>query len=95
MIEEMKACPPSESAGEVFIPGEIEYRKQVEADKNGVELGRAVAEDLKALFDILILKRALFRALFKCFIGFQALRFGGFQALRLDPVINKSGLFNF
>lgn len=45
----LKSTPPSEGSRGVFYPGEIEYLREVERRKNGIEIEDATWEKLKAL----------------------------------------------
>lgn len=46
LAETMKSCPRTDGCEEIFIPGEIEYRRSAIAEKEGVEIGEAVIREL-------------------------------------------------
>src|SRR5689334_12479059 len=47
----LKSTPPSEGSNGVFYPGEIEYLREQERRKNGIEIEDATWEKLRALAD--------------------------------------------
>lgn len=48
-LDAIKACPKAAGCDEIFIPGEIEFRNMVQAEKNGIDVGDAVQAELYAL----------------------------------------------
>jgi LDH2 family malate/lactate/ureidoglycolate dehydrogenase len=46
MIDELKRCPTVEGSQEVLYPGEIEWRREANALKNGIELPEASEKEL-------------------------------------------------
>ncbi len=47
MIDELKACPTQEGVKEILYPGELEWRREAEALKNGLELPAASVKELE------------------------------------------------
>ncbi len=47
MKDEIKALPKAEGVSEIFLPGEIEFRKRHAAFENGISLTEPIFEDLK------------------------------------------------
>ena len=45
----LKSTPPSEGSPGVFYPGEVEYLREQERRKNGIEIEDATWEKLRAL----------------------------------------------
>ena len=46
MVEELKRCPVAEGAREVLYPGELEWRREADAEQNGIELPEASEKEL-------------------------------------------------
>ena len=55
----LKSTPPSEGSRGVFYPGEVEYLREQERRKNGIEVEDATWEKLRALADEYRLARDL------------------------------------
>ncbi|NLZ53979.1 MAG: Ldh family oxidoreductase [Thermoanaerobacteraceae bacterium] len=51
MVSEIKALPKNEGVDEIFVPGEIEYRRKAERKRNGILIPDVVYEELKSLCD--------------------------------------------
>jgi len=49
MVSEIKGLPKNEGVDEIFVPGEIEFRRKAERKKNGIHLSDVVYEELKCL----------------------------------------------
>jgi LDH2 family malate/lactate/ureidoglycolate dehydrogenase len=49
LMDGIKACPPAPGVAEVLLPGELEFRNQDLAEKQGIELSDPIAGDLRAL----------------------------------------------
>lgn len=49
MIQEIKESPKAKGVEEIFLPGEIEYRKNILRRKEGVPVSNVVYEDLRGL----------------------------------------------
>ena len=47
MIDELKACPTQEGVKEILYPGELEWRREADALKNGLELPAASVKELE------------------------------------------------
>jgi LDH2 family malate/lactate/ureidoglycolate dehydrogenase len=46
MIREVRATPPAEGIERIYVPGEIEFEKEVESDTNGIAISQAVLDEL-------------------------------------------------
>lgn len=46
MIREIKSSPKAKGVEEIFLPGELEYRRKVIYEKEGIPLGKKVFDDL-------------------------------------------------
>jgi len=49
LAEDMRQTPPARGFKEVLVPGDIEFRTQAQTDKEGVALGPALTDQLKAV----------------------------------------------
>lgn len=49
MIRDIKQVPKAKGVEEIFLPGEIEYRKMVERKREGIPMSSIVYQDLKKL----------------------------------------------
>jgi LDH2 family malate/lactate/ureidoglycolate dehydrogenase len=49
MIDELKSTPPMEGAAGIFMPGEIEYGKEMACRQNGILIDLEVCKTLDAL----------------------------------------------
>ena len=49
LFDEIKSCPAAPGCGEVFIPGEIEYRSTVKMLAEGIEISDKIVADIKEL----------------------------------------------
>jgi LDH2 family malate/lactate/ureidoglycolate dehydrogenase len=47
MVSEIKALPTRQGFDELFVPGEIEYRRKLERKDKGIILTNVVFEELK------------------------------------------------
>lgn len=59
LIDELKSCKKMEGVEEIFMPGEIEYRKKEQFSKNGFKIGPGVHNDLLQLKERFNLKTRL------------------------------------
>lgn len=49
MIREVKEAPKAKGIEEIFLPGEIEYRKSIQRRKEGIPVPNVIYEELRAL----------------------------------------------
>ena len=59
LIDELKGCQKMEGVEEIFMPGEIEYRKKEQFSKTGFKIGPGVYNDLMQLKERFNLKSIL------------------------------------
>ncbi|MFQ3621736.1 MAG: Ldh family oxidoreductase, partial [Spirochaetales bacterium] len=46
-IDKIHACPTARGVDRIYVPGEIEYLKSLQAEKEGVEVSEATRKDLQ------------------------------------------------